>query len=227
MRVSLCIIGVFLFSIARGQGSESITLKESSILILKLYTADNFLTTDLQRSLNAEGFMVKETDTIPSSDSLAIQLKKFGQLWVVSDYERHLDSSYLEVLKSYLDSGNALYILADNEPYNADANFLAKNLTGAEFGGNFLADMKAKASYSSDLACNVVDMYEGFTVSSISMPESVKPQFIGSEGQVFIASFHHYKYKILLDGGFTRMYTKWNAGSETYFVNAAVWLRGG
>src|SRR5690606_13383464 len=128
MRVSLCIIGVFLFSIARGQGSESITLKESSILILKLYTADNFLTTDLQRSLNAEGFMVKETDTIPSSDSLAIQLKKFGQLWVVSDYERHLDSSYLEVLKSYLDSGNALYILADNEPYNADANFLAKNL---------------------------------------------------------------------------------------------------
>ena len=201
-------------------------IKPTSILLIRLYQSPNFKTMKLQQSLLENGFAMEEISYAPSADSLDRFLGHFDQCWIVSDYVRHLDSSHIPVFMSFLQKGNALYLLADNEPYDADVEFISKALTGAEFTGNIIADKDGQPMMDADLELseNLDSLYEGFTISAISIPEAVKPQFVSSNGQVMIASCRTSSYKILLDGGFTRMFAKWDHNSARYFVNAANWL---
>lgn len=197
---------------------------KQEILCVRLYNADNFSNPLLDSTLRSEQIGITYLDSLPSFYDFDSTLHDYDQLWLVSDFKKHLDSSYLLVIESFLEEGKSLYVLADNEPYLADAEFVSNYFAGAHFSGNYMADKGAKAASECDLATSRNTLYEGFTVSSISMPESVKPQFVGSEGQVFVASFDNGRYRILMDGGFTRMYTKWDDQSAQYFLNAANWL---
>ncbi len=199
-------------------------MAQSSILILKLYDSDKFKTQNLDTALNQAGFTNNYLSEIPSAEQLDSALDSYDQFWVVSDWKRHLDSTHLEVIQSYLEEGKGLYLLADNEPYDADADYISQYFTGATFDGNYMADKRASSAPGGDLLNDESYIYEGFTVSSLSMSESVKPQIIGSDGQVCVASFDNAQYRILLDGGFTKMYNKWNRLSAKYFVEAANWL---
>ncbi len=200
------------------------SVAQSNILILKLYDSDKFVTEDLDTALLEAGYHSDYLSELPPARELDSLLTRYDQFWLVSDWQRHLDSSYLEVIQSYLEAGNGLYVLADNEPYDADAEYVSEHFTGATFNGNYMADKKASPAPGSDLLTDEAYLYEGFTVSSLSISESVKPQIIGSDGQVCVASFDNAQYRILLDGGFTRMYNKWTIFSARYFVEAANWL---
>ena len=63
-----------------------------------------------------------------------------SQLWVVSSDVRTLSEQQVQMIVSYVRSGNGLAIWADNDPYYVDANLLAQAVTGSTFSGNVMAD---------------------------------------------------------------------------------------
>jgi hypothetical protein len=54
---------------------------------------------------------------------------------------------------------------------------------------------------------------------------AMTPIIWGSAGNLVAAAFEHDGRRLLVDGGFTRLYGKWDtAGTGRYIVNAAAWL---
>lgn len=198
----------------------------SSILMLRLYKAPHFHTAQLSNSLDSSGFKLVVEDEIPSADSLAVMLSGADQFWVISDYLHHLDSAHLEVIQNYHAQGGAVYILADNEPYDADAETIALSLTGATFQGNYVADNLTSSFTDKSALTTNEEVYDGFSVSTVTVPEGGKPELVSSEGHVLVVSYQSSTGRILLDGGFTRLYRHWDKNSAQYFVNAANWLAG-
>jgi hypothetical protein len=68
-------------------------------------------------------------------------------------------------------------------------------------------------------------VYEGITIATISENESLQPLIYGSEGNLVTAVYEKNGKRAILDGGFTRLYYKWEtAGTDRYVKNAAAWL---
>jgi len=204
---------------------SGIVVAQDRILLVGLYPHTGLHNLSLDSALSVNGYVLTYINTLPKAEVFMHQLQNNDQLWLVSDYKQYMDSSYLYSIDDFLNRGGGLYLLADNEPYDADAEFVSNYLVGVHFEGNFVADKRAVSFLGSDLRSDVTELYEGFTVSAVSMPEGVKPQVIGSDGQVSVASYDNGKYRILFDGGFTRLFVKWNKTSCLYFLDAANWLK--
>jgi hypothetical protein len=55
--------------------------------------------------------------------------------------------------------------------------------------------------------------------------ELLRPLVYGSNGRVVTAYYDDDGRRAIVDGGFTRLYHKWeSAGTDRYIVNAAAWL---
>ncbi len=201
-------------------------LIEGRILCLKFYRSNHFTTEKLDSTLQSAGFEIDYLDSMPAKSEFARLKYAYSQIWIISDLKQHIDSSYYQDFKDYMNYGGRLYLLADNEPYDVDAELLAQHLIGnTGFIGNYIADDHGVPADQCDInEDSSLDIYEGFTVSSIGLTNQMKPQFMGSVGQVIVASYQSDSYKILLDGGFTRIYTKWSDASAKYFTQAAYWL---
>jgi hypothetical protein len=53
----------------------------------------------------------------------------------------------------------------------------------------------------------------------------LQPLIYGSEGNLVTAVYEKNGKRAILDGGFTRLYYKWEtAGTDRYVKNAAAWL---
>ena len=67
-----------------------------------------------------------------------------------------------------------------------------------------------------------------FNISSDTVPgrnQKLEPLIYGSNRLVVAAYFDSDNKRAIVDGGFTRLYCKWNsAGTDRYVVNAAAWL---
>lgn len=201
-------------------------LVHGRILCLKFYQSDQFNTAKLDSSLNSAGFEIDYMSSMPQKAEFSRIKYTYSQIWVISDLKQHIDSSYYSDFEEYMNMGGRLYLLADNEPYDVDAELLAQHLIGnTGFVGNYVADDQGVPADQCDInEDSSLDIYEGFTVSSIGLTNHMKPQFMGSVGQIIVASYQTESQKILLDGGFTRMYTKWTDASAKYFTLAANWL---
>jgi hypothetical protein len=170
----------------------------------------------------------------PSPEELEAKLKKACQLWIISGDQRLLSDKHLAVIKRFFDSGKGVYIWGDNEPYYADANAVAEVLFGTRMLGNVMGDQvvglqKAKATPGllprHLLTTGLEFIYEGITIATIQPNETLTPLIYGSAGNQ-VAAFHDRDGKrAILDGGFTRLYVKWDtAGTGRYVKNAAAWL---
>ena len=69
-------------------------------------------------------------------------------------------------------------------------------------------------------------MYEGITIAKINDPQNVmKPLIWSSDGNVVSAIYEEQGLRLIIDGGYTRLYYSWdNAGTGRYVKNAAAWL---
>jgi hypothetical protein len=206
-----------------------------TVAVLHLYTGEGFDFSLPKKALAEKGFSVyRWMNRPPSPEELEEKLKKACQLWIISSDERLLTEKHLDVIQRFFESGKGVYIWGDNEPYYADANAVAQRLLGTKMLGNIPGDQVVglqKASSKVGLLPNhllttgLEFIYEGITIATIQPNQTLKPLIYGSAGNLVTAIYDRNGKRAILDGGFTRLFLKWDtAGTGRYVKNAAAWL---
>lgn len=222
------------------KGSQYDLAKDGSydgfkVAILCLYTGENILQgiRDPIRAMQKKGFTV-EVKTKVTPQELKQFLSDACQLWVISDRVSHLNNAHLAVIREFYEAGHGLYIFGDNDPFYVDANFISKGLFGTTMRGNTLGDkvigVQARNGATGiirehPISTGIVNVYEGVTIATIRTTAQVKPLMISSAREVVTGIVDENGRRALIDGGFTRLFVKWNtAGTDRLIVNAAAWL---
>lgn len=209
--------------------------KGLQIAVLHLYTREGFNFKKPSKALADKGFKVHRwADNPPSASELNQVLSKSCQLWVISDGYQKLNAQHVDVIREFFESGRGVYIWGDNNPFYADANYLADALFAGSMYGNTLGDKIIKITNDKQrvgmvaghpICTGLECLYEGITIATVKKNTSLQPVAYGSAGKLIIASYDQAGKRALLDGGFTRLYNKWDtAGTARYVKNAAAWL---
>jgi len=165
-------------------------------------------------------------------------LDGYSQLWFVSSEHVTLNNNQVKMIDDFVRRGNGLLIWADNDPYFADANVLARKLVGTEFSGNkpgnrvLVPGDELKPGYflNHALTQGINNLYEGRTISTIAPAPGLTILAQSHDGQYCMAYFEQGSRRIVLDTGFTKLlkgrFHK-TAGTARYFKNIAFWLARG
>lgn len=186
-------------------------------------------------ALAEKGFSVyRWSQDAPSPETLEAGLKKANQLWIISDASSRLTPAHLDVIQRFFESGHGVYIWGDNDPYYADANQVAGRLIGSSMSGDLMGDQtvglasvdaKGSLARGHDITTGIEQLYEGITIATIAPNPHLKPLVVGSAGNLVTAVYDEGGKRAVIDGGFTRLYNKWDtAGTARYVKNAASWL---
>lgn len=187
-------------------------------------------------SLAEKGFSMFEwKGAAPEPAVLREELKKSCQLWVISNGHAMLTAEHVDVIEEYFNSGKGLYIWGDNDPLYVDANAITMRLFNTTMGGNTYADQVVGISGESEgrtgivdghlISTGVVNMYEGITVATVKATQELSPLIYNSQNDLVAAVYEKDGKRCIIDGGFTRLYHKWDsAGTNRYVKNAAAWL---
>src|SRR2546422_510665 len=124
-------------------------------------------------------------------------LSDYSQLWYISKDTPTLSDQQVQMITQYVRAGNGLAIWADNEPYYADANLLAKALMGTSFSGNETADQVMVPGpqvapgrfIEHPLTQGVNNLYEGITICTIARTVGVTILGQSHEGQLCLGCF--------------------------------------
>lgn len=207
-----------------------------TVAVMQLYSEPDFDFAQPRAALREKGFSVyRWVNQPPSPTELASKLEKASQLWVISDCSAtHLTAAHLEVIKRYFDAGHGVYIWGDNDPCYGDANLLGKALLGVEMHGNLPGEQRVFVQKDGKgpgvvrnhlLSTGVETVYEGITVATIDANTQLTPILYGSAGNLITAAYDKDGKRAMFDGGFTRLYYRWEtAGTARFVKNAAAWL---
>lgn len=186
-------------------------------------------------ALEKKGFSVYRFQGAPEPAKLKKALAKANQFWLVSDCSgQRLNESHAKVIKDFYDKGHGVYIWGDNDPCIHDANFISNYLFDVEMQGDTPGDQvitfhtpKSKSGIIRDhlLSTGIENIYEGITIATIQKNKVLTPLMWGSAGNLVAAFYDKHGKRAIVDGGFTRLYYKWDtAGTARYVTNAAAWL---
>jgi len=204
-----------------------------TVAVIQLYA---FPFEQARDALKQKGFGVyRWNGNVPTPDELREGLKKSCQLWLISDATSRLTDEHIKIIKRFFDEGHGVYIWGDNQPYYADANRLGTALLDATMLGDTYGDqvvgMKEKKEEKTGIVPNLLlstgieQIYEGITIATIQPNDALQPLIYGSAGNLVTAFYDHNGRRAIFDGGFTRLYNKWDtAGTGRYVKNAAAWL---
>lgn len=207
-----------------------------TIVVLHFYTGENFDFEKPKAALKEKGFSVyRFMNQAPSPVELEKALEKACQLWVISTSTQMLNDEHAEIIKEFFYSGKGVYLWGDNDPYHADANFLAQKLIGVSMSGgyygaqnvSFKTDSTSSGMQADHLITTGLEyVFEGITISKIQDTEQkMKPLVWSTDGNVVTAIYEDQGQRLIIDGGFTRLYCNWDtAGTGRYVKNAAAWL---
>ncbi|MBK7860687.1 MAG: hypothetical protein IPJ65_19210 [Archangiaceae bacterium] len=207
-----------------------------TVAVLQLYVDGQFDFAAPKAALKEKGFnVVRWLREPPPAKELSAALEKSNQLWVIADcYGRHLGEAHLAAIKKFFDAGHGVYIWGDNEPCYDDANAVGQALLGVKMLGNVPGDQtvgrregKATAGLIPGhlLTTGLENIYEGITIATIQPNEVLTPLIYGHEGNLVAGFYDRGGKRAVFDGGFTRLYYKWDtAGTGRYVKNAASWL---
>jgi len=207
-----------------------------TIVVLHLYTDEGFDFSLPKAALKEKGFSVyRYINNPPSAEELKKSLDKACQLWIISSYTQKLNESHLKVIKEFFDSGKGVYIWGDNAPYYADANYVSDYLIGVKMLGNLpgnevvgLNNKKKNTGLTPGhlITTGLEYVYEGVTIATLQDKQQVlQPLIYGHESNLVTATYEKDGKRLILDGGFTRLYISWDhAGTGRYVKNAAAWL---
>ena len=183
-------------------------------------------------ALESKGFSVEFLCGFPSD--FPSKLDKVCQLWVISGDKQTVTTDQINAIKNFYNQGKGVYLWADNDPYFADINPIVSSLFGVSLSGDYLGDkvvgvQKRKGDVGIAaghlISTGIVNFYEGITISNVAMNQHVQPLVYSTDGKVVTAYSDKDGKRLLIDGGFTRLYHKWDsAGTDRYIVNAAGWL---
>lgn len=207
-----------------------------TIVVLQFYTGEGFDFEQPKAALKEKGFSVyRFSNAAPSPEELEIALSKACQLWVISSSTQLLNEQHAEIIQRFFYSGRGVYLWGDNDPFHADADFLAKKLLGVSMNGyydggqnvTFKTDTNTSGMRKDHLITTGLEfVYEGITISKINDPnQQLTPLIWSTDGNVVTAIYENQGQRLILDGGFTRLYYNWDtAGTGRYVKNAAAWL---
>ena len=203
------------------------------IAVLHLYTGEGFDFKAPEAALMEKGFRVHRWTSVPGVREFAKVLDNACQLWLISDATQHLTQEHLNKIAELFASGRGLYVWGDNQPYYADANYVASALLGCTMAGNTMGNQVVRPQtqagapgFVSHLITTGVEyLYEGITIATIQAGGRLQPLMYGSSGNLLIATHDEGGKRAIIDGGFTRLYCNWDtAGTGRYVKNAAGWL---
>lgn len=208
-----------------------------TVAVLHFYTGEGFDFSLPRDAIQEKGFSVyRWSNAAPSPKELREGLAKANQLWIISDDQRHLTDAHIQVIKGFFDEGHGVYIWGDNQPYYADANAVADALFGGSMSGNLTGNLvvglatedgrnQGKLARGHDITTGLEHLYEGITIATVAPHDDLEPLVTGSAGNLVTAVYDKGGKRAVLDGGFTRLYLKWDtAGTARYVKNAASWL---
>jgi hypothetical protein len=206
-----------------------------TVAVLHFYTGEGFDFELPRQALKEKGFSVyRWINAPPSPAELKKSLAKADQLWLISTDHRLLSDEHVKVIKEFFDAGHGVYIWGDNLPYYADANAVAEALFGTKMLGDVPGDqvvgLQAKGHArglkpNHLLTTGLAHLYEGITIATIQPNQALEPLLYGHEDNLVAAYYDKGGKRAILDGGFTRLYLKWDtAGTGRYVKNAAAWL---
>ncbi len=207
-----------------------------TIVVLHFYTGENFNFELPKAALKEKGFSVyRFVNKAPSPKELEEALSKACQLWVISASDRRLNDEHAEVIQKFFFSGRGVYIWWDNDPFHADANFLAEKLVGVNMNGGYMGaknvafktdSTKAGMRENHLITTGLQFVFEGITIAKINDPnKNMTPLIWSTDGNVVTAIYENQGQRLIIDGGFTRLYCNWDsAGTGRYVKNAAAWL---
>jgi len=76
-----------------------------------------------------------------------------------------------------------------------------------------------------DITDGLTHLYEGITVSGLSSKSAkLNPVVYGSDNEILISTYEENDRRLILDGGFTRLYNSWDAQTSKYIQNVVKWL---
>ncbi|CAM4164897.1 hypothetical protein [Corallococcus exiguus] len=205
-----------------------------TVAVLQFYTQD-FDFSLPKAALKEKGFSVyRWVNSAPDPKELRKALQKACQLWIISDETQYLTPEHVKVIKEFFDAGHGVYIWGDNSPYYADANVVGQALLGTVMVGNIIGDQTVGLRKDGEgpgllrrhlLTTGLEYLYEGITIATIQPSEQLTPLLHGSAGNLVAAFYDKGGKRAIFDGGFTRLYNKWDtAGTARYVKNAAAWL---
>ena len=207
-----------------------------TIVVLQLYTGENFDFEKPKAALKEKGFSVyRYSNQPPTPEELKKSLDKACQFWLISSTTQMLTPEHVKVIREFYESGKGIYIWGDNDPYHADADYLANALVGVTMSGYYMGNQtvtfKTETSTSGMrkdhlITTGLENVFEGITISTVHDPNSVMTPLIWStDGNVVTAILDDQQHRLIIDGGFTRLYCNWDsAGTGRYVKNAAAWL---
>ncbi|MCF2635376.1 Hsp70 family protein [Prevotellamassilia timonensis] len=157
-----------------------------------------------------------------------------SQLWLIADRRTHLSNEHYTFIYELFNSGKGLYLWSDNDPYFADTNPILSKLFNSKMRGDYHGD-KVLSIQKKDkgpgiikdhlITTGVQNFYEGITISNVRIDGGLSPLVYSSDGLIVTAYYDLDGKRCLVDGGFTRLYYKWNsAGTDRFVVNCAAWL---
>jgi len=210
--------------------------KGQTVAVLQLYVDSSFDFSLPKAALAEKGFSTyRWIRNAPPPSELSKALEKSSQLWIISGSSNQLTPEHVTVIKQFFEAGHGVYIWGDNDPYYADANVVAEALLGTQMHGDTRGDQTVgmlgtsaatggiKANHL--LSTGLENIYEGITIATIDQHSGLEPLIYGSAGNLVAAYYDHDGKRAILDGGFTRLYMKWDtAGTARYVKNAASWL---
>lgn len=207
--------------------------KDYTVAVLHLYTGEGFDFRYPTKAIKQKGFRFLRWTSPPSPTELEMALKDASQLWIISHKYRRLNDGHLRVIQDFFNAGKGVYIWGDNKPYYADANYVANALFGAKLYGNKRGDKVVGLQSGGQrtglvpkhlISTGISKIYEGVTVSSVQ-GSGLTPLLYGSAGNLIAAAYDRDGKRAIIDGGFTRLFLKWDtAGTGRYVKNASAWL---
>ena len=202
-----------------------------TIAVLQFY---NFDFSFAKSALEQKGFSLHIWTNTPAILEFEQVLNNSCQLWIISDSRIHLNSSYLDIIKKFFEKGRGVFIWGDNYPFIADANLVAMHLFNGSMSGNVSGDkcvevqkVPKKSGFKPNhlISTGIVKLYEGVTVATIAENPDLDPLVYGSADNVVASVYDKNGKRSIIDGGFTRLFHKWDSeGTQRYVVNAAAWL---
>jgi len=201
------------------------------IAVLQLY---RFNFSAPEAALKVKGFsIVRWQNQPPSPEELKRVLDESCQLWVISDERQKLNDKHIAVIKEFFDSGHGVYLWGDNVPYYVDANRVGRALINAEMNGDVRGNRTVGIRQNNRgagvvpdhlISTGVETVYEGSSIATVQ-GDSISPLIYGSAGNLVVGVYEREERRLIIDGGFTRLYYKWDtAGTGRYVKNAAAWL---
>ncbi len=190
-----------------------------------VFTADN----PVWLTLKKKGFEVR----FESGKFDPKWLKDTDQLWVFASPFSGMDEAGYAAVEEFVKGGKGLYLLADNDPYTAEAVVLARRLWGTTVNGNYLGtkiavvrerkltkaqvakytrssrDFSTLGPYEVDdhpLLTGINFLYEGITISHVGPCDKLATAILASDKQILMAVSKVPGQRVVIDCGFTRYY---------------------